>query len=173
MRWWRIHTDLRETVGASTKKQSGNQPAVHHAARLIAAAGIEPAQGYLKCVAGNVSITAENTTRPLEEVGNDYNIGLVIASADFQPCFPFAHLIGCSHVCVPVGSPDLQTAEFVDQKEVNHAADCIGAIHRRSAILKNVHVIDHREWDEVNIHASTKPSDAERPIGQALAINQN
>ena len=122
----RIHADLRESVGALTEKQPGNQAAIHDAARLIAAASIEPTPGYLKRVAGNVSIAAENTTSTLEEVGNYYNVGLVIASTGFQPCLPFTHLVGCSHVCVPVGASDFQTAEFVNQEEVDHARDRIG-----------------------------------------------
>jgi len=80
---WRIQTDPRETVGALTEKQPGNQAAVYDAARLIAAASIEPTPRYLKRVAGNVSVTAENATGTLEKVGNYYNVGLVIAGAGF------------------------------------------------------------------------------------------
>src|SRR6266550_2547133 len=117
----RIHADLRQTVGALTEKQSGNQAAVYDAGRLISAASIEPTPGYLKRVAGNVSVTAENATGALEEVGNYYDVGLVITGASFQPCLPLTHLVGCSHVCVAVSASDLQTAVFVDQEEVDHA----------------------------------------------------
>ena len=118
------------------------------------AAVVESPKTCLKVVTGNVPVTAKDAAGTLPEIGNDYNVGLVITGAGFEPCFPLAHVVGRSKICVPVTAPDLQTTEFVDQKEVDHAGDRVGAIHSRGAILQDVDVIDHREGNEVNVHAS-------------------
>ena len=109
----------------------------------------------------------------LPEIGNDHNVGLVISGAGFDPCLPLAHFIGRSHVCVSVSAPDLQAAEFVDQEEVDHAGDRVGAIHSRGAILQDVDVIDHREWNQVNVHASADPGAVQRTKGDTFSIDKN
>ena len=59
----------------------------------------------MKCVSRKVPVTAEEATGALPEIGNDHDIGLVISRAGFDPCLPFAHVVGCSQVCVPVLPP--------------------------------------------------------------------
>src|SRR5439155_3700814 len=86
---------------------------------------------------------------------------------------PLAHVIGCSQVCVPVTAPDLQTTEFVDQKEVDHASNGVGAIHSRRAILQDVDVVKHHEGKEVDIHSLAGPGDAQRTKGDTFSIDQN
>ena len=146
---------------------------VSNAARLIPAASIESPPRYLKGVTGNVPVAAEKASSTLPEIGNDYNVGLVISRASFQPRLPLAHFIRRSQVRVPVTAPDLQAAKLVNQKEVNHTGNRVGAIHSRGPILQYVDVIDHREGKEVNVHTLACPRDAQRTVGDAFAIDQN
>ena len=171
MRNRRVHTGGREAARA--EKQAWKQAAAGNAAGKVTAARIESAKPSEIPVGRNVTVTAEEAARALPEIGNDHDIGFVISGAGFQPRFPFTHITGCSQVCVPIRPSDLQTTEFVDQKEVDHASDRVGAIHSRGTILEDVDVIDHREGKEVNVHASTKSTDAQRTIGDTFAIDQN
>src|SRR5439155_14247072 len=97
---------------------------------------------YLKGVTGEIPIGAEKPAGTLPEIGNDHNVGLVISRTCFDPCLPFTHVVGCSQVCVPVTASDLQAAKFVDQKEVDHASNRVGAIQSRRASLQDVGVIN-------------------------------
>src|SRR4029450_11848471 len=106
-----------------TEKQSGDQAEAVNAARKTPAAIIEPSEGYKKPVAGNVAIPAENAIETLPEIGNDHNVGLVIAGAGFDPRLPLTHLIGCSQIRVPIGASNFKTTEFVWQKEVDHGGE--------------------------------------------------
>src|SRR6266699_4288928 len=171
MRQRGVHAKLRKTSGA--EKHFREQAELSNAARPTRGASIEPTPGYLKGVTGNVPVAAEEAAGPLPEICDNNNVGLVIAGAGFEPCFPLAHVVGRSQICVPVTAPDLQTTEFVDQKEVDHAGDRVGAIHSRGAILQDVNVIDHRKWYQVNVHAAAKSSNAQRTIGNAFAVDQN
>src|SRR6516162_1170500 len=155
MRQRSIDADYRST--ARTEKHAWTQAAELNAAREIDAASINSAPGNLKGVTGQVPIGAEHATSSLPEIGNDHNLGLVIARAGFDPCFPLAHVIRRTEVGVSVTAPDLQATEFVDQKEVNYSGDCIGTVHCRSAILQNIDVIDHRKRNQVNVHTSAEP----------------
>src|SRR6266545_1145916 len=146
--------------GAVAEKQTGKQTATLNAARKIAAAIIEPTKRNEKRVGRNIAVAAEKTACALEEIGDDHDIGLVISGTGLDPCLPFAHVIRCSHIRVAVGASDLQTAEFMNQEEVDHAGDRIRAIYSRGTILKDVHVIDHGERYEVNVRASAKTSRA-------------
>src|SRR5213079_1825273 len=116
MRQRGVHAKLRKTSGA--EKHFREQAEHSNAARFSWDASIDPTPGCLKGVTGNVPVAAEETAGTLPEIGNDHNVGLVITGAGFQPCFPLAHVVGRSQVCVPVTAPDLQPAKFVDQKEV-------------------------------------------------------
>src|SRR5205823_12982787 len=107
------------------------------------------------------------------EIGNDYDIGLVIARAGLDPCLPFTHVVGCSEVRVPITTPDLQPTELVDQKEVNHAGDGVGAVHRRGAVLQDVDVIDHGKRNQVNVHASAESDGVQRTKGDTFSVNQH
>src|SRR6266436_5677875 len=133
MRQRGIHAELWST--SRPEEQARKQTPGANAAREIAAAIIEPTKRYLKPIAGNVPIPAEDTTEPLPEIGNDHDIGFVIARAGFDPCFPLAHLVGSSHVCVPISSADFQTAELVDQEKVHYTRDRVRTVHGRRAIL--------------------------------------
>src|SRR6266536_3693289 len=170
--WQRgVHTELRKTSGA--EKHFREQAEHSNAARFTHAAVVEsPKAGEIR-VGRNVPVATEKASSTLPEIGNDHNVGLVITGAGFEPCFPLAHVVGRSQICVPVTTPDLQAAKFVDQKEVDHAGNRVGAIHSRGAILQDVDVIDHREGKEVNVHTLAGPGDAQRTVGDAFAIDQN
>src|SRR6266550_4984398 len=133
MRQRRVHTRYRITSWA--EEQARKQTNASNATREIAAAIIEPTKRYLKPIAGNIPIPAEDTTEPLPEIGNDHDIGLVIARAGFDPCFPLAHLVGSSQVCISVSGPNLQATEFVDQEKVHYTRDRVRTVHGRRAIL--------------------------------------
>src|SRR3954463_1826927 len=112
MRQRGVHTRYRITSWA--EEQARKQTTALNAARFVAAAIIKSTKRYLKPIAGNIPVPAEDTAETLPEIGNDHYIGLVIARAGFDPCFPLAHLIGCSQVCISVRAPNLQATEFVD-----------------------------------------------------------
>jgi hypothetical protein len=61
----------------------------------------------------------------------------------------------------------------VDQKEVDHAGDSVGAIDSRGAILQDVDVIDHGEGYQVNVRTSASASAGQRTISHPFAINEN
>src|SRR6266480_4758485 len=170
--WQRgVHAKLRKTSGA--EKHFREQAEHSNAARFSRDASVDATPGCLKGVTGNVPVTAEEAAGTLPEVGNDHNVGLVISGASFQPCLPLAHVIGRSQVCVPVTAPDLQTTEFVDQKEVDHAGNGIGAIHSRRAILQDVDVVNHHEGKEVDIHSLAGTGDAQRTKGDTFSIDKH
>src|SRR5437868_8320495 len=100
-----------------------------------------------------MAVAAKEATSALPEIRNHYDVSLVISSTGFQPCFPLAHVVGCSQVCVPVRPSNFQATELVDQEEVHDASHCIGTIHSRGAVLQDIDVIDHREGNEVNVLA--------------------
>ena len=146
MRQRGVHAEPRCTARA--EKHAGTQPAELNAAREIGAAKIESAPRVFERRYCDKSRSAtEDPAGPLPEIGNDHNLGLIISRARFDPCLPLAHIVRRSQVSVPVTAPDLQSTELVDQKEVNHTGNRIGAIHSRSAILQNVDVINHRETE--------------------------
>src|SRR6266446_9462861 len=87
------------------EKQGGDQTATATTAvvtREVSAARIKTAKRVEIPIAGNIAVTTENATGALPEIGNDHDIGFVIARASFDPCFPLAHVVGSSHVCVPI-----------------------------------------------------------------------
>src|SRR6266481_5280522 len=171
MRQRGVHAKLRKTSGA--EKHFREQAELSNAARFTRVASIEPTPGYLKGVTGNVPVAAEDAAGPLPEICDNNNVGLVITGAGFEPCFPLAHVVGRSQICVPVTVPDLQATEFVDQKEVDHAGNRVGAIHSRGAILQDVDVIDHREGNEVNVHAAAEPDGVQRTKGDTFSVNEH
>src|SRR5437867_7973419 len=171
MRQRSVHIDLRQTVGALTEKQPRQQATVLHTAREIPAASFKSAKRNKEGVPRKVPVTAENSAGTLPEIGDHHNISLVVAGAGFQPCLTLAHVVGGSQVCISVGAPNLQTAEFVDQEEVDHTRDGVGSVHSRGAILQDVHVIDHRKRYQVNVRASAKPGYAQRAISDSFAID--
>src|SRR5437773_4593203 len=128
-----IHTEYRIPAGA--EKEARQEAAICNAAREVAAAIIEPTKRYLKPIAGNIPIPAEETTGAFPEIGNHNDVGLVIAGTSFYPGFPLTHLVGCSQICVPVSTSDLKTAELVDQEKVHYTRDRVRTVHGRRAIL--------------------------------------
>src|SRR5439155_5382962 len=98
MRQRGVHAKLRKTSGA--EKHFREQAELSNAARSTRVASIEPAPGSLKGVTGNVPVAAEDAAGPLPEIGNDHNVGLVITGTGFEPCLPFAHVVGGSQVRV-------------------------------------------------------------------------
>src|SRR5215467_14461815 len=91
------------------EEQTGDQPETHEPSKVtgeVPAAIIEPAKASEIPVGRNVTVTAEKATGALPEIGNDHDIGLVIAGAGFQPRFPFAHVIGRTEICVSVSAPN-------------------------------------------------------------------
>src|SRR6478672_8494364 len=133
--WQRsVHAELRKTSGAEEQFRDQAEVKGANYAGEIPAADIEATPGDLKPIAGNVPVGTEQAAGALPEIGNYHNVGLVISCAGFNPCLPLAHVVGCSEVCVPVTAPDFQATELVDQKEVDHAGDRVGAVHSRGAI---------------------------------------
>src|SRR5207249_3586260 len=121
--------------------------------RFIPATSLESAKRNKESVGRKIAVAAKEAASALPEIGNHYDVSLVISSTSFQPCFPLAHVVGCSQVCVPVRPSNLQATELVDQEEVDHARDRVGTIHSGGAILQDTDVIDHREGNEVNVLA--------------------
>src|SRR4029077_8695286 len=119
----------------------------------ILAASVESAKRFKEGAGRKVAVAAKDTTSAFPEIGNHYEVSLVISSTGFQPCFPLAHVVGRSQVCVPVRPSNFQATELVDQKEVDYARDRVGAVYRRGSIFQDVDVIDHREGNEVNVPA--------------------
>ena len=134
-------------------EHSGKQPTALHTATLVAATPVQASEGNKESVRRKVTVTTEHASQALPEIGDHNDVGLVIARAGFDPCLPLAHLIGSAHVCVPVSRADFQTAELVDQEEVDYAGDGVGTVHRGGAILQDVHVINHRKWYQVDVRA--------------------
>src|SRR6266480_7684706 len=103
---------------AFTEKQTGNQAATASTAvvtREVSAARIKSSKRVEIAVARNIAVTTEKATGSLLEIGHDNDIGFVVACARLDPGFPLTHVIGSAEICVPVGTSDFQTPEFVDQ----------------------------------------------------------
>src|SRR5919108_2819018 len=117
MRKRSIDAELRRASWA--EEQTRNQAPAANTARFLATARVESSKGNIECVGGQVPVTAEETASALPEIRNDNDVSLLISRAGFQPCFPLAHVIGCSKICVSVASADLQPAELVDQEKID------------------------------------------------------
>src|SRR6476659_8222278 len=171
MRQRGVHAELRKPSG--TEKHFREQAEHSNAARFFHDATIESPPRYLKGVTGNVPIAAEEASSPLPEIGNDHNVGLVVAGASFQPRLPLSHIVRRSQICVPVTASNFQATEFVDQKKVDHAGDRVGAIYSRRAILQDVDVVNHHEGKEIDIHSLACPGDAQRTVGDTFSIDKH
>src|SRR5438128_9904878 len=166
-----VHAKLRETP--RPEKQPWDQPAIYDAVRFFRATSVASAKGYVKRICRQIPVAAKETASALPEIRNHYNVSLVISRAGFQPRLPFTHIVGGSEVRIPVAAPDLQAAEFVDQKEVNHAGNRIRAVHGRGAILQNIDVIDHRQRKQVDVHAAAEPDGVQRTKSDTFSINEH
>src|SRR5262249_14731200 len=107
VRQGRVHAGSRNTFWA--EKHVRGQSAISNATRLIATATIKSPKWDAKRVSRQAPVAAETPAGALPEIGDDHNIGLVIASAGFQPCFPFTHVVGRTQVCITVTASDLQS----------------------------------------------------------------
>src|SRR5256714_5077288 len=167
---WR-RRDVRSRMrcrSVRAEKQTGNQTLAMHSARFVPTANIESSKWNKIAVTGNVAVTAEQATRALVEIGDHHDVGLVIARAGFQPRFPFTHIVGTAEVCIAVRATDFQATELVDQEEIDHTSDGICSVHRRSAILQDIDVIDHGEGNQLDVVATEYCS-----LCDALAVYQN
>src|SRR5437899_4687020 len=113
---------------------------------------IESAPRKLVRVTGNVAVATVDGG-PIVGVGNDHDIGLVISRAGNHPRLELACVIGGAQVRVANTASNLQTTEFVFQKDVEHTGHRIAAINGRGAILQDVDVINHWEGNEIDVHA--------------------
>src|SRR4029077_7713057 len=123
----------------------------------IPTAKIKSAPGSLVRVTGNVAV-ATIDSGPIVGIGNDHDIGLVISRPGNHPGLEFSRVIGGDQVGAANTAPDLQTTEFVFQKDIEHTGYRIAAINGRGAILQDVDVINHWEGNEIDVH----PRDAGR-----------
>src|SRR6266513_4620189 len=79
-------------------------------------------------VAGNAAVAAVDGS-PIVGIGNDYNIGLVISRAGDHKRLHLARVVGRAYVCVPNTSAELETTEFVSQKDIDHTCHGVAAIN--------------------------------------------
>src|SRR5437763_7826446 len=144
-----------------TKKQLRNQSKALRSlgvaeraddAGKIRAAIIKSAPRKLVRVTGNVAVAAVDGG-PIVGIGNDHDIGLLISRSGNHPRLELACVIGGAQVCVANTASNLQTTEFVFQKDIEHTGYRIAAINGRGAILQNVDVINHGEGNEIDVHA--------------------
>src|SRR5438552_8980239 len=157
-----------------TEKQSRDQAQISDAAGKIPTASIKSTP--IKClrVTGDFAVATEDSS-PIVGIGNDHDIGLVISRAGNHPRLHLARVVGRAQVCVADTAADLETAEFVSQKDVDHPCHRITAINGRGPILQDIDVINHWEWNEIDIHAGDAghSSSATPNYGSALSIDKN
>src|SRR5437763_5358813 len=99
------------------ENQRGHQTATARPAVVtseVSAARIKSSKRVEIAVARNIAVTTEKAAGSLLEIGHDNDIGFVVACARLDPGFPLTHVIGSAEICVPVGTSDFQTPEFVD-----------------------------------------------------------
>src|SRR4029077_12684864 len=120
-------------------------------ARSIGATVVEPAKRYRLRVTGNIAVGAVNSL-PIVGIGNDKDVRLVISRTCYQPSLCLARIIGGAQIRVADTAADLEAAEFVFQKNVDHTRHRIAAINGRGAILQDIDVINHWERNEIDIY---------------------
>src|SRR5439155_18628350 len=126
---WRC-ADVRSGVWrrrVRTEKQARNQAEASDAAGKIRTAKIKSTPIKRLRVTGNVAVATVNSS-PIVGIGNDHDIGLVIPGAGNHPRLHLARVIGGAQVCVPNTAADLETTEFVSQKDVDYTCHRIAAI---------------------------------------------
>src|SRR5262249_58007501 len=99
-------------------------------AGYVPTAIVESPPRHVKRIRREVPITAEEAAGPLPEIGDDHNLRPIVSGAGFDPCLPLTHVIRRSQVRVSVAAPNLESADLVDQKEIDHAGDRVGAVYR-------------------------------------------
>src|SRR6266513_4350191 len=149
------------------------QAEASYLARKTRAPKIKSPKGLRIPVAGKFTVAAEDVG-PIVEIGNHHDVGLVISHARFEPGLQLTRVVGRTHVRVSHAAPDLKATEFVDQKDVEHTGHRVGAVNGRGAILQDVDVINHREGNQVDVHAAAKRSAVAQPNGgDALPIDEH
>ena len=158
------------------EKQARNQAERSDGAGEICTARIKSAP------ANSVRITANETVAIVDggtivKIGNDHDIGLIISHTSFEPTFPLGCIVGGTHVCVPITASDLKPSKSVHQKDIDHTGYCVATIKGRGAVFQDVDVINHRKWNEVDVHSGgagpgTKNTAAPH-YGGAFPIDQN
>src|SRR5207244_10683440 len=73
-----------------------------------------------------------------------------------------------SNIRVPIRTTKLQTTELVNQEEVAHTSYGSGSVHSRGAILQDIDVINHGEWNQLDVVATEYCS-----LREAFAVYQN
>src|SRR5881394_3626879 len=110
------------------EKQARYQPEASDAAGKNPTATIKSTPIKRIRVAGNAAVAAVDGS-PIVGIGNDYNIGLVISRAGDHPRLHLARVVGRAYVCVPNTSAELETTEFVSQKDIDHTCHGVAAIN--------------------------------------------
>src|SRR6266536_276259 len=140
----------------------------------IRAATITSSEGKRVCVTGEGTVLRIDGGA-IVGIGNDQYIGLLIPGAGNHPGFCLARIIGGAQVRAADTAADLETAEFVLQKNVDHTCHRIAAINGRGAVLQDVDVINHWKRYEINVHpGGAGPSTSPTPnYGSAFSIDKN
>src|SRR5437667_11943916 len=102
------------------EKQGGDQTATATTAivtREVSAARIKSAKRVEIAVTGNITVTTENATGRLLEIGHDNDIGFVVAYDRLDPDFPMIHVIGRAEICFSLCTSDVQLPTLVDQED--------------------------------------------------------
>src|SRR5436190_5941792 len=175
MRRRRVPTEKQLRDQSKAQLSLGNDRADD--AGKIRTAKIESAPRKLVRVTGNVAVPTVDGG-PIVGIGNDHDIGLVISRAGNHPRLELASVIGGAQVRVANTASNLQTTEFVFQKDVDHTGHRIAAVNSRGAILQDVDVIDHGEGNEIDVHpGGAGPAGHRSPpttnYGSALSIDEN
>src|SRR5438067_2446065 len=106
-----------------TEEKAGKQPTALHTPGFVTTARVEASERHKESVRRNITVTTEHATKAFPKIGDHNDVGLVVPRASFDPCLPLSNLVGRSQVRVPISSADFQTAELMDQEEVDHAGD--------------------------------------------------
>src|SRR5437870_8211303 len=110
-----------------TEKQSRDQTQISDAAGKIPTAKINSTPSKRLRISGNVAVATEDSS-PIVGIGNDHYISLVISRAGNHPRLHLARIVGGAQIRVADTAADLETTEFVSQKDVDHTCDRIAAI---------------------------------------------
>src|SRR5205809_1839622 len=136
---------------------------------------IKSAPGNGVRITANVAVAAVDGS-PIVGIGNDHDIGFVISRAGNHPRLQLACVIGGAQVRVANTASNLQTTEFVFQKNVDHTGHRVAAINSRGAILQDVDVINHWEGNEIDVHPGDAGKETPSPTTNyrsTLSIDKN
>src|SRR5438552_8813725 len=109
------------------EKQARSQAEPSDVAGKIPTASIKSTPIKRLRVTGDVAVATVDGCS-IVGIGNDHDIGLVIPGAGNHPHLDLARIVGGAQICVADTAADLETAEFVLQKDVDHTCHRIAAI---------------------------------------------